>query len=141
VLVVLGAIFLLLIGILTFGLGSILMLGGALIAGLSTTSDVEGLPIVGAFAGLVTGLAFLIVFWGLLEVIASIGMFIHRGWGRVLGLIVAVVGALFTGLGLVASLGAADQTAGGIGVSLVLFAGYAFTVLALVVGAEHFRRA
>jgi hypothetical protein len=81
------------------------------------------------------------VFWGLLEVIASIGMFIHRGWGRVLGLIVAVVGALFTGLGLVASLGAADQTAGGIGVSLVLFAGYAFTVLALVVGAEHFRRA
>ena len=43
-------------------------------------------------------------------------------------------------LALLGSISASDATAGGIGFSLVLLAGYGLTVLALVTGGAHFRR-
>jgi hypothetical protein len=138
VLVVLAGIFLLIVGILTFGLGSLFGLLGGLLATAGTSES--GLEVFGPIGGLVAGLAFLVVFWGLLEIIASIGMFIHRGWGRALGLIVGVVGVAFMALALVGTLTASESSAGGTGFSLVLAVGYGFTVLALVTGGEHFRR-
>lgn len=138
VLVVVAGIFLLLAGILTFLLGTIFGLLGGLLAVVGTAE--EGLGIFGPLGGMVAGLSFLVVFWGLLEVVAAIGMFIHRGWGRALGLIVGVVGALFAALAILANVTAGDAETGGVGFSLVLLAGYGLTVLALVTGAEHFRR-
>jgi hypothetical protein len=140
-LVVLAGLFLMLAGILTFGFGALAgILGGALTIGASTAAGQEGAGLVGAFGGLVAGLAFVVVFWGLLEIVASIGMFIHRGWGRALGLIVGVVGLLFTGLGLLGALGG-NANAGGVAIAAVFVAGYALTVVALVTGGAHFRRA
>ncbi len=137
-LVVVAGIFLLLAGILTFGFGVLFGLLGGLIAAVGTSE--EGFEVFGPLGGVVAGFAFLVVFWGLLEVVAAIGMFAHRGWGRALGLIVGVVGVLFTGLGLWGVAMGTDANAGGLGVSLVLLAGYGLTVLALVTGGEHFRR-
>ncbi len=138
VLVVVAGIFLLLAGILTFLLGTIFGLLGGLLAVVGTAE--EGLGVFGPLGGMVAGFSFLVVFWGLLEVVAAIGMFIHRGWGRALGLIVGVVGLLFAALAVLANVTTADAQAGGVGFSLVLLAGYGLTVLALVTGAEHFRR-
>lgn len=138
VLVVVAGIFLLLAGILTFLLGTIFGLLGGLMAVVGTAE--EGLGVFGPLGGMVAGLSFLVVFWGLLEVAAAIGMFIHRSWGRALGLIVGVVGALFAALAVLANVTPGDAEAGGVGFSLVLLAGYGLTVLALVTGAEHFRR-
>ena len=138
VLVVVAGIFLLLAGILTFLLGTIFGLLGGLMAVVGTAE--EGLGIFGPLGGMVAGLSFLVVFWGLLEVVAAIGMFLHRAWGRALGLIVGVVGALFAALAVLANVTPGDAEAGGVGFSLVLLAGYGLTVLALVTGAEHFRR-
>ena len=138
VLVVVAGIFLLLAGILTFLLGAIFGLLGGLMAVVGTAE--EGLGVLGPLGGMVAGLSFLVVFWGLLEVVAAIGMFLHRAWGRALGLIVGVVGALFAALAVLANVTPGDAEAGGVGFSLVLLAGYGLTVLALVTGAEHFRR-
>ncbi len=137
-LVVVAGIFLLVAGILTFGIGAIFGLLGGLIAVAGSSG--EGFELLGPLGGVVAGLAFLVVFWGLLEVVAAIGMLIHRGWGRALGLIVGVAGALFAGLAVLANVTAPDAEAGGIGFSLLLLAGYGLTVLALVTGGEHFRR-
>jgi hypothetical protein len=138
VLVVVAGIFLLLAGILTFLLGTIFGLLGGLLAVVGTAE--EDLGVLGPLGGIVAGLSFLVIFWGLLEVVAAIGMFIHRAWGRALGLIVGVVGALFAALAVLANMTPGDAETGGVGFSLVLLAGYGLTVLALVTGAEHFRR-
>ncbi len=138
VLVVLAGIFLLIVGILTFGFGTLFGLLGGLVAAVGTSET--GFEVFGPIGSLVAGLAFVVVFWGLLEIVASIGMFIHRGWGRALGLIVGVAGSVFGVLALLGSFSASDASAGGIGFSLVLLAGYGLTVLALVTGGEHFRR-
>jgi hypothetical protein len=138
VLVVLAGIFLLIVGILTFGFGTLFGLLGGLVAAVGTSES--GFEVFGPIGSLVAGLAFVVVLWGLLEIVASIGMFIHRGWGRALGLIVGVAGALFGVLALLGSFSASDASGGGIGFSLVLLAGYGLTVLALVTGGEHFRR-
>ncbi len=138
VLVVLAGIFLLIVGILTFGFGSLFGLLGGLFAAAST-SDSE-LAVFGPVGSFIAGLAFVVVFWGILEIVASIGMFLHRGWGRAIGLVVGVVGLIFGVLALLGSVSSSDATTGGIGFSLVFLAGYGLTVLALVTGGEHFRR-
>ena len=135
---VLAGIFLLVAGILTFGLGAIVGVLGGLIAVAGSSG--EGFELLGPLGGAVAGLAFLVVFWGLLEVVAAVGMLVHRGWGRALGLVVGVVGALFAGLAVLANVTAPSAEGGGIGFSFLLLAGYGLTVLALVAGGEHFRR-
>jgi hypothetical protein len=143
--VVLSAIFLLIVGLLTLGMGLLLMLGGALFAGLEGAAELEGVigsDLFGAFGGIIAGVAVIVVLWALLEIFASIGMFAHRGWGRAIGLIVGILGVAFTGLSLVSAVGAAGDGAGAsLGFLLVFVAGYGLTVLALVTGGAHFRRA
>ncbi len=138
VLVVVAGLFLLLAGIVTAGFGALVGLLGGLIA--TAGSARSGLEIFGPIGGLVAGLAILVVLWGLLEAIAAIGMLVHRGWGRALGLVTGVVGFLFTGLGLLGVAGSGDSGTGGLAFSVVFVAGYALTVVALVTGGAHFRR-
>ena len=137
-LVVVAGVFLLIVGILTFGFGTLFGLLGGLFAAVGTTES--GFEIFGPIGGLIAGLAFIVVFWGLLEIVAAIGMFVHRGWGRALGLVIGVAGVVFGVLALLGSFTASEASGGGIGFSLVLVAGYGLTVLALVTGGEHFRR-
>ncbi len=142
-LVIIAALFLLLVGVLTAIGGGILMLGGTVLGQLGTTDT--GTGVFGALGGFIAGVAVVVIVWALLEIFGAFGMLFRRGWGRALGFIVGIIGALFTGLALLASLGSLGSTDGssagaGVVVVLVVFLGYAVTVFALVRGGGHFRR-
>ena len=142
-LVIVAALFLLLVGVLTALGGAVLLLGGNLLGQLGTTDTGSG--VFGALGGFIAGVAVVVIVWALLEIFGAFGMLFRRGWGRALGLIVGIIGAIFTGLALLASLGSLSSTDGGstgtgVVVVLVVFVGYAVTVFALVRGGGHFRR-
>jgi len=143
-LVLVAALFLLVIGVLTALAGAILMIGGNVLGQVGTAETGSG--VFGALGGFITGVAVVVIVWALLEIFGAFGMLLRRGWGRAIGFIVGVIGAIFTGLALVASLaslGGADggSTASGVAVVLVVFLGYLLTVFALLRGGGHFRRA
>ena len=143
-LVIVAALFLLVIGVLTALAGAILFLGGSLLGQVANAETNIG--VFGALGGFIAGVAALVIVWALLEIFGAFGMLLRRGWGRAIGFIVGVIGAIFTGFALVASLaslGGPDggSTAGGVAVVLVVFLGYLLTVFALLRGGGHFRRA
>jgi len=144
-LVIVAALFLLVIGVLTALAGAILMIGGSLLGQAVNTETNSG--VFGAISGFIAGVAVIVIVWALLEIFGAFGMLLRRGWGRAIGFIVGVIGAIFTGFALVASLaslGGADgggSTASGVAVVLVVFLGYLLTVFALLRGGGHFRRA
>jgi hypothetical protein len=138
-LVVLAALFLLVAGLLSLLTGALFGVLGGLVAGLETV-DGDGTGLVGAAGGAVVLYGVAVMAWGILELLAASGMLVHRGWSRVLGLAVGVIGLAFTGLSLVTALASGEPLAS-MGLNLVLVAGYALTVLALVTGREHFPRA
>ncbi len=132
-LVVLAAVFLLVVGILTFGMGLLLLLGGAVFDAANTYG-------LGDFGGLVAGFALLVVAWAVVEIVASIGMFGWRRWGRVAGIVVGIVGLALTGPAMLTALGAGGDDSGpSLGFNLGLVAGYGLTLLALIAGGRHFR--
>lgn len=134
-LVVGSAIFLLVAGGLVSLVGAMFGVLGGLVAGVAT----EAPGWVGAAAGGAVVFGLLVTGWGILQLVAGAAMLAHRPWGRRLGLGVGVVGLAFTGLSLANGLaaGVADSS---LGLSLVLVAGYGFTVLALATQREHFGR-
>jgi len=143
-LVIVAALFLLVIGVLTAVAGAILMIGGNVLGQVGTAETGSG--VFGALGGFIAGIAVVVIVWALLEIFGAFGMLLRRGWGRAIGFIVGVIGAIFTGFALVASLaslGGADggSTASGVAVVLVVFLGYLLTVFALLRGGGHFRRA
>ena len=142
-LVIVAALFLLVAGVLTALLGAGLFLGGSLFGQVGTTATGSG--VFGVIGGFISGVAVVVIVWALLEILGAFGMLFRRGWGRAIGFFVGIIGAIFTGFGLVASLGSlgsvdAGSTAGGVAVVLVVFLGYALTVFALLRGGGHFRR-
>jgi hypothetical protein len=143
-LVIVAALFLLVIGVLTALAGAILMIGGSMLGQIGNAETNIG--VFGALGGFIAGVAVVVIVWALLEIFGAFGMLLRRGWGRAIGFIVGVIGAIFTGFALVASLaslGGADggSTASGVAVVLVVFLGYLLTVFALLRGGGHFRRA
>jgi hypothetical protein len=143
-LVIVAALFLLMIGVLTALAGAILMIGDSMLGQIGNAETNIG--VFGAFGGFIAGVAVVVIVWALLEIFGAFGMLLRRGWGRAIGFIVGVIGAIFTGFALVASLaslGGADggSTASGVAVVLVVFLGYLLTVFALLRGGGHFRRA
>jgi hypothetical protein len=142
--VVLAGIFLLVVGLLTLGMGGLLLLGSALVAGAEGSADLEtvvGGELAGAFAGMFAVIGLIALVWGLLEIVGAIGMFAHRGWGRAIGLVVGVLGLLLWGLSLLSALGGGADAGSSIAFTGALAAGYGLTVFALVTGSAHFRRA
>lgn len=139
ILVVLAAIFLLVAGLLWLVTGALFGVVGGLVAGLEGAAG-AGTGLFGATGGAVVVYGVAIMAWGIVELFAAAAMLARRGWGRVLGLVVGVVGLGFTGLSLVSALGGGEPLAS-MGVNLVLVAGYGLTVLALATGGQHFRRA
>jgi hypothetical protein len=147
-LVMIAALFLLLIGVLTAIAGAALLVGGNLIGQLGNVET--GTGIFGAIGGVVAGIAVVVIAWALLEILTGLGMVLRRSWGRAFGVVVGLIGAIFTGLALVASVGSlgnvpldnGDSTAAGAGAGLifVVFLGYVLTVVALMRGGAHFRR-
>jgi len=141
-LVIVAALFLLVIGILTGLGGAAIFVGGSLFGDLGNAATHTG--IFGAIGDLISGVAVIIIIWALLEILGGFGMLFRRGWGRAIGFFVGIIGAIFTGLALLATLGSLGSVEGGatgVAVVLVVFLGYALTVLALARGGGHFRRA
>jgi hypothetical protein len=137
-LVVLAAVFLLVAGLLLLITGALFGVLGGLISGLESVDGV-GTGVLGATGSTVVVYGVAVVAWGVLEIVAATAMLGHRRWGRALGFVVGVMGLAFTGLSLVSALGSGEALAS-MGVTLVFVAGYGLTVLALMMGAEHFRR-
>ncbi len=88
---------------------------------------------------IVSPLPTVLIVFGLLHLIAGGGVLAHKGWGRAISALLAI-------LGLVASLfvvSAALALAPGVSVAMVagvvLVLGYAFALLALIAGGSHFR--
>ena len=77
---------------------------------------------------------------GLLEVLAGLFIFAHKGWARALGIILAllglVVGVASISFSLALAPGFSVQLIG----SIVVLLGYAFILLMLFAGGRHFRR-
>ena len=81
-----------------------------------------------------------LMFLGLLQLVAGAGVMAHRSWGRWLGVLLALIG-----LGVsIFAVSIAFALAGGFTVpviiGVVLLVGYALILLALVAGGGHFRR-
>lgn len=78
--------------------------------------------------------------FGVLGLLGGIGMLLHRTWGRILAILVALLGTLF---GIVAVMGALNGNSGSGGsiiIPLVILVGYGFVLLAAATGGRHFRR-
>jgi hypothetical protein len=71
--------------------------------------------------------------------VGAVGMFAHRGWGRVIGFVAGTLGMLLWGLSFFSALGAGAES-GSLAFSGILLAGYGLTVVALLTGGAHFRR-
>jgi len=143
-LVIVAALFLLLVGALTALVGAGLFLGGNVLGQLDTADTGSG--VFGAVGGFLAGVAVVVIVWALLEIFGAFGMLFRRGWGRAIGFIVGIIGAILTGFAFVVSLGSVGSadggsTGAGVAVVLVVFLGYVLTVFALMRGGAHFRRA
>jgi hypothetical protein len=139
VLVVVAGVFVLVAGLLAIVTGALFGIVGGLVAGLESV-DGTGTGVLSAAGGAAVLYGIAAVAWGVLQVFAAAAMLVHRGWGRVLGLVIGVIGLAFFGLSLASALTSGEPLAS-MGVNLVLVAGYGVAVLALVTGGKHFRGA
>jgi len=80
---------------------------------------------------------------GILHFLSAIGIFLHKGWARALGIILAVLGLL---LGVVGAVGVAQEAASATEagreavVPIIVAVSYGLTLFALIAGGNHFRR-
>jgi hypothetical protein len=142
VLAVLAGIPLLLFGLLiTLGGAAVLfvrtLVDEAITSGISngSISAVDGKTVRDAIAVV----AVVILIFGVLQILAAIGIWAHKGWGRWLGLIFGVLGTLL-GLLAVATSRSGLSGSSNIGGALFVLVPYAFVLIAMIIGGAHFRR-
>lgn len=133
-----AGIVLIVLGVLTALLGIFFMLAIAAFSGAvgEVSTEIEmpaGFDAVGAAAGI--GLAFgaIILTFGILQLLSGINVMPGKGWARILGIVVAAIGAL---LGL-AGLGGGEQ-GGSTAVGIALLAANAFVIWALASSGRWF---
>ena len=133
-----AGIILIVLGVLTSLLGIFFMLAiGALMGAAGDVStEIEmpaGLDAAGALAGI--GLAFgaIILAFGILQLLSGINVMPGKGWARVLGIVIAALGALL-GLG---GLGGGEQGSSP-AVGIVLLAANIFVIWALASAGRWF---
>jgi len=131
--VTLGSLYLIIIGILELLVGVLFIAGGAFLS--STFNDVQG---SGVFAGVGAFLGILIGFWAILQLLGGIGSIQGKGWGRWIGIIVSIIGAIFLGLGALGSLSNIGGNASGFVFTFVWFLLYAGTAWALISAGAYF---
>lgn len=137
-LAVIAGILLLLVGVLLTLFGLLMLavgMGGAAFLG-------EMDPFIGdpaAVAAFILVFAFILLSIGILEIVASIGVFVHKGWARWLGIVMAAIGLVFGFLLLFATFMPPAGPAIEMLITIVWLAGHGFVVAALAVAGEHFR--
>ena len=126
------------IGILTLLIGLLVLLGGALFAGAAGSGlEVTGAPGVptgmfAAFAGFIVVFALIVLGWGALQLLTGIKVLGGRGWARITGIVIAVIGALLA-LG-----GLAGGDPSSLVVGIVFIAANAFVIWALATSGGWF---
>jgi hypothetical protein len=140
------------IGLLLAGL--VWLLGGGTIVLVATAIEdfLEQSDVVGDLAqivrsiALIAGIVALVV--GFFHVIASFGIFRHRGWGRAIGLLVSLLATLLALLAVAGSVagtqtlndGTVIDASQNMGPSVGTAVFYGLIFLFLLIGGRHFRR-
>jgi len=145
-LVVVAGIILVVFGVLATLIG----LFGMVVGSFAATLIEEYLPPEAAlefdfraFATFLLLIFGIILVVGILHFLSAIGIFMHKGWARAIGIVLAVLGLL---LGVVGAVGVAQAAvsaaeAGSEAVVPVIVAiSYGLTLFALIAGGNHFRR-
>jgi hypothetical protein len=136
-LVNLAAIALLVFGGLFTLFGLLLVVVASAGSAMLTELDPTYADFGAAAASFVVTVAIVILVVGILEMVAAIGLFVHRAWARWMGIILGIVGVLI-GLLLVAVAFEPPTDDGFTAFAILWLATHGFAVAALAVGGEHF---
>jgi hypothetical protein len=126
------------IGILTLLIGLLVLLGSALFAGAAGSGlEMPGTPGVPtgmftAFAGFILVFALIVLGWGALQVLTGIKVLGGRGWARITGIVVGVIGALLA----VSGLGGGESSS--VVIAIAFLAANAFVIWALATSGGWF---
>ncbi|MGZ3632611.1 MAG: hypothetical protein ACXWQ6_10710, partial [Candidatus Limnocylindrales bacterium] len=128
-------------------LGGLFVLGGAAIVGsgglLQDTSNGD-VPqgLAGAVGGFVVAFGAMFALYGILEIVAAVGVFMRREWGRFFGAVLLGIAAVLTSLAALALLGSLEGRGGLVAfvVTLLFAIAYWFGLVALARGGAAFRR-
>ncbi|MGH2392829.1 MAG: DUF7144 family membrane protein [Candidatus Limnocylindria bacterium] len=130
-----AGITLIVLGILTMLLGLVLLIGAGLFAGaagsIPETAEMPGVGgMFGAFAGAIFLITFIVIGFGVLQLVSGINVLGGRGWARVTGIVIAIIAGVIA----LAGIGARD----GAVISLALVVANAFVVYALATTGSWF---
>ena len=133
--VTLGAIYLIVMGVLISLVGGCATIGGGILsqAGNGTTS--QGLA--AGLGGFLAGLGIFILVLGILSIVAGAGVLSGRNWARWLGIVISVIFAILLVLGGLTTLTAQNGMTSGVG-SLIVGVLYALTAYALIASSSYF---
>ena len=77
---------------------------------------------------------------GVAELLAAVGIFGHKTWGRVLGILAALVGLAMSGAGVALAMAVAPGASMQMIIMAVALISYALILVGLLLGGGHFRR-
>jgi hypothetical protein len=145
-LVVLAAMVLLVFGLAVTLVGVLGLIGGvflvAVLGDLLTTELAIAVDL-DAFATVALVAFGIVLIGGVLHLLSSIGIFMHRSWARAIGVLLAALGTMLGGVGIALVMQDAfpGQDVGrALTVPAIVAVGYGLTLFALIVGGNHFRR-
>lgn len=132
-----AAIILIVLGVLVSLLAVIFILGGLLVGAAGDIPEFAEQfgPVSDAIGGFIVGLGVVILAYGVLKIVTGIYVLAGKSWARITGMILAILGGLFSLLGLFPT---EDGGPGGVIVSLVLLAAYVYSVWALATHGRWF---
>lgn len=133
--VTLGAIYLIVMGVLTSLVGGCAALFGGAFGQLGAGAGADA-PF-GAIGAILAGIGIVIVILGILSIVAGAGALGGKGWARWTGIILSAIFAVLSILSGVSSLGMQDGLTGGI-FSIVIGVLYALTAWAFIQATPFF---
>jgi hypothetical protein len=138
VVVTIAGIVLIVIGALVSLFGLLAVLGGALIGTVRDNAapgvDLGGMQ--GAIGGVVAFIGAIVLLFGLVELLSGVFALLGRPWARITGIVVSVLGGLFSALGVISA--ASQGTAGSLVFSVVLLVAYIFVAWGMATEGPYF---
>lgn len=135
-----GSITLIVLGALGLLIGVVvLLIGGVFASGEANEIAPELEGMLGAFGGMLIFIGILALLFGVLEIWVGINALGGRGWARMTGIVLSVIGAaMFVGGLIAAASGDATQEGANPILNIVFIAAYAFVIYALATGGRWF---
>jgi hypothetical protein len=142
ILAIIAGVILLLWGLL-WTLGGVALIAVSNVTGLIT--DNFGQSTADAIHNVIVVVGAVILIVGLLQLLSAIGVWLHKSWARIIGILFAILGTLF---GLAAVAGAAQNRSGvststtgnSMAGALIVLVSYALVLVILIIAGGHFRR-